>query len=525
MGIIKDFINRSILRGKGISLKDPTLAAIFSNMASTGKLTTPYRQLASVYACVRAIAVNIAQVPFEVYKKGSDVPDTGYMGDLFQNVNPNLSRSQLWEATVTLLGVQGEAATIISEEEINGIPLYLTPVSGQYMKKAYSGNTWVGWHYMVNGDTIFVPKERVIYPKYYNPSDITCGQSPLEAVRLSLDSEYGAIKYNQTFFDQGQAPGSIFSTDDQLSDAAYKRLKHELINSQRGSKYMHQSLLLDGGVKISNLRPSNRDLEFLELRKFTLAEICMIYKVPKSEIGIYEDTNYATAMSADIGFWKKTLLPIMRMVTDVYNTAFLNPKGYYGAFDIKQIDALNNEIIAKAEAAEKFFNVGFSRDEINETLGLGFNPTSPDVSRQEMSAGTQAGKTVDKSMLTALEPSGENTEYMLKMLRDQKWKSLTGQLLPVIGGLKKGVRQYFHEVEQKIYKIFVKAVKAPDIDSLKIEEAFSDGKLRAIIEPYIKDSIMLGVSVHMLPEKEIQHMITTRGLKITRINETTRAEV
>ena len=295
MGIkqfVDDFMTVRAMRhlaGKSYSMKDPYLAKIFGSGAEDN-LTDPYSQISVVYAAVRAKAVNVAQVPFRVYPKDGDEEITrGPIVNLFNYVNPYSSKYQLWESVVTLLDTTGEAAVLLDPEVVDNIPVALWPFHKNNMTPKKQGGAVIGWEVKVNGTTQFFGNDEVIFNKYYNPHDQVRGLSPLSAAQLSLDAEWGAVNYNQDFFEKGTTVGAVYQTDDSLNDEQFKRLKNELIGARQGSSHMHEALLLDGGVKLSNLRPSNRDMEFLELRKFTREEIAMIYHVPKSELSLYED--------------------------------------------------------------------------------------------------------------------------------------------------------------------------------------------------------------------------------------------
>ena len=541
MGIIKDFKAFTDFKKKGISLSDPRLSAIF-NQNEDKKLTDPYKQISVVYSAVRAKAMNISQVPFKLYPMGSDVEITkGTIVDLFNNVNPYSSKFQLWEAIVTLLDITGEAVVVMDSETVNGIPAALWAIPRASMQEKKQGSTFTGFTVKLNGQDVFIPRDQMIFNKYYNPSNIVRGQSPLDAARISLDSEYGAVKYNQSFFDKGTTIGAVYQTDEVLGDAQFNRLKHDLIASRQGGNSMHEALLLDGGVKLSNLRPSNKDLEFLELRKFTREEIAMIYKVPKSELSLYEDVNYATAKSADASFWKKTLIPLMRLIQEQFNTDFLNRIGLEGFFDIMSIDVLNEDISQKADGAVKFWSMGVPFNVINEVMNLGFpeiqtgNTASFDL---KVSNVPEPVKGIDPAILKALtiplyEPvKGDQTnDVTMKKLRDAKWKSLMDPILPIMGRTSKAVKEYFFDVEQRLLKqlnknitdIHTKAVS--DLDLEWVINAFNDDRLKKAIEPGIEESIALGVSTANIPNETILNMIATRGKKIVSINGTAKDQV
>lgn len=542
MGIVNNFIDKiadkvtSNVTKTVFGLKTPYLTNIWEQNEETSKLTRPYEQLSAVYASIRAKAMNLAQVPFRVYQIGKEEPEEkGELVDLFNYVNRNMSRFQLWEAIVTLLDIHGEGPVYKDFSEVRGrkIPGALIPVNPKNMTPRYMNSIHVGWTVKLGNKTIETENDEWIFCKYFNPNDQLRGLAPISAAKLSLESEWGAVKYNEVFFKQGQAPGSVFTTEQKLSDQQYGRLQNELIGKNKGVDNAHRSLLLDGGLKLDNVRPSNRDMEYLEMRKFNREEIAMIFKVPKAELSLYEDINYATAQSSDLSFWKKTLIPLMRLIEDKFNTEFLQKLGYEGRFDIKAVDVLNHEVIEKAEAATQFFKLGIPANMINERLGLGFpdipggdEPPVPRVSTQQNSV-KQLRVAGDSELPTVETPEVD------KAVLEKKWKSLMDPILPEMGKASRRVKEYFYDVQQKILKRVIKNYGDPDNAVVEKAEAdeqyedigilFSDQDLKEAIYVSVVEATNQGATSLgdiPVPARQIRQAVQERAVKVVGINET-----
>lgn len=529
-----------------VSPKNPYLRMLM-NLGVDGEenLTRPYVQHPVFYAGVRAKARNIAQVPFRLYVKGSDVPferENHPLVRLFDDVNPLMSKYQLWEAAVTCLDIWGEAFIVKDRELVNGVPAYLWPQNPSEFKEQFRGTTFVGWEYTKNGKHEFIFPDEVIQPKYYNPYDSYRGLSPLKAMDTGLKADWSAIKYNKKFFDNDGTPGSVFSTDQNLTDPQYERLRAELIDSRRGTNNAFRGMLLDGGVKLANATPSNHDMQFLENRKFSREEIAMILGVPKPELQLYEDINYATSRSADLSFWKKTLLPLMRMLEEKYNTDLLSPLGFEGHFDTSGIDVLNEDLVQKAEAAAKFWQMGVPFMHINERLSLGFSEFEgwdmPKVQGPAFGASPSGDPDPGKDPLAGKsvtihgdrEPKKIDDQYATKELRAQVWKSKIRPVLPVIGRCNKNVKNYFYDIEQKILRAYAKKqdawiTKGEEDGFQDIDGLFNDDKLERAIHGPVEDALKIGLRNLEYPTAETETIIARRMGKISGINDTARANV
>jgi len=528
---------------KGANPVSPTnshFRRIFGWDTEDKKITKPYEQIATVYACNRVIARNVAQVPF-VIKQGDNPVTTGPIIALFNNVNDTMSRYQLWEAIVTQLGLWGEAFVVKDAEVVRGIPVALWIRSPADFKPAMRNGVWVGWEHFRDGVKEFLDKSQVIQPKYWNPYNQLRGMAPIDALMLSLQADWDAIRYNSKFFSQGGHVGEIFTTDERLNDQQYQRLEDQLINRRAGMESAHKGMVLDAGLKVQDLRKANKDMQFIELRKFTREEIAMVYGVPETELSLYKEIPYSNAVTADLGFWKKTLIPIMRLIEDKFNTDFLSELGYRGEFDVSQVDVLNAEVLEKADAAKTFYQIGIPTNQINARLGLGFeeipNGDEPFAGRPAPApAGLAVAEHEEKQLDIAGEPEMRriSDDQVRKEIRAAVWKRLDRKASPLVSACAREVKRYFHDTEQKLLRKIIKGkgddavLKAevpPDVERA-VHESIDDQVLIAIVSKYTGDAIELGWATIQtsakLSDDVARALILERTQTMRGINETLR---
>ena len=520
-------------------------STVFSGISIAGddtpKLTRPYEQLAVVHSAIRAKAVNLAQVPFRIYRTGADEPESGGpIVGLFEKPNTHMTTYDLWEWTVTMLDLYG-GAPVYPDQEVtrDGVPISLWPVAPSKLEVRKSNNTPIGWWVDFGNGKEFLSWDELVYPKYVHPRDSILGLAPLKALSMSLEGEWSAINYNQRFFDQGQTLGAVFSTDKALGDTQFKRMKDQLIERRKGLDGAHKSLLLDSGVKVVSQAITQKDMQFIDLRKYTRDEILMVFKVPKAELGIYEDINYATAQSQDEGFWRKSLIPLGRRIEAAYNHTILNKLGFVGRFDFQSVDALNQDILDKAESAQKYYEMGVPFNVINVRLSLGF----PDVEQGDIpfSGKTDATATLQQNSaakIKALYGGSLQVQSVAdgwtKAERTAKWKKLTDEVTPIQGKLKKAIRAYFYAIEREIVKRVTKdgsdaVTKDRKQDDFEwVEDLFSDEELRDSCEQYLREAAVAGfatVSTEAMPDAMVLNAVQERFEKLSGVNQTARDEV
>jgi HK97 family phage portal protein len=544
LAVLRERLSR--FERKSISPTDPTLASIFNWQlpGEAQKVTKPYAQIPIVYACVRARATNVAQVPLDLFQGDAEV-SAGPVWALLDNPNPRMSKYQLWEGVVTCMDLKGNAYILQDERLSKGVPLYLWLLNPERVDIAKDRNTgeFVGyWLKHAGRDTEFLEPERMIHFRTFNPWDDLLGLSPLDVARLTYETEWEAIQYNRNFFANDATPGLAFVSEQRLPDVYRQQLQKELIDRRKGTQHAHGAVLLEGGMDVKVVGLSQKDIQFLEQRKFNREEVCMIYKVPKAEVELYEDMNYATALSADRSFWKKTLIPIGVSVTAKLNRAFLGRFDLTAKFDWHAVDALNSELLEKVVAADKLVNMGFPLNAVNRRLQLGFEeveggdePRKPGPIPLSLQ---QLGKARERKSIEG--PVTEPLSVLSSGALGAKWVKIMTPLLPIIGAAGADVRNYFHEVKQRILRVFAKRahgrwvakeINWNEIDERAIVDAFSSADLQEALEKHIRKALGLGASSvagatpYKIDSPEAKRIIQEKLIKVLEVNETGKGQV
>jgi HK97 family phage portal protein len=343
-------------------------------------VTHPYNQHVWVHACVNAIAQNISGVPllfFTGSRKNKKLVDSGPLVQVMETPNPMMSGSQLVDATYVFLGITGEAIYILDRQNVTETPREIWtfhPSRFQHVPDENSGLI-KGWIYTKGAKRIPLEPHEVLFFRYFNPDDDYRGLSPLQAAKLGIDQDYYAAQYNANFFLNSAQPGGVLETSENLVQEEFDRLLAQWNDRHQGVAKGHQVALLEGGLTYKQTGISQRDMDFLEGRKYNREEIMAVYKVPKSELGLYEQINFATAKTMDRVFWTKTLLPKMVLYETILWSQFLSKLAgpeTWAEFDRTAIDALKEDLASLTDTSQKYWSMGVPFDIINETLGLGF---------------------------------------------------------------------------------------------------------------------------------------------------------
>lgn len=520
---------------------DPTLKQIFEKLGgSKHKLTNDFKQLPIVYACINSKARNISAVPWRFFKSNSDIElsHNDPIRILFDSPNMFMTGNDLFYGMEAFLCFRGE---FFFYPDINdtyrGIPLNLWLFNPDDVKQKEEGNAWTGWEVKLSGGKkiLNIPKEEMYLGKYWNPDNMLRGLSPISSLALTDSIRFNAMVFQDNFFKNDATPPLVFKKETIEQEANMKKFK-AAIRERRGANNAGKELILHGGWDVQTLTPSNKDIQVLKILEATTDEICAVFGVPKTELSIRDGLNYATALSEDRSYWKKTLLPDMMKIKSVLNE-WLNPLGYRTEPDLRSIPSLNYEWLELVEAAERLKNMGFKLSEINDKLGFGFEDVE-DVQPQPIviqppANNQEPSKSLNPDKYGNLQITHEE---QAKAVRAAIWKQLDDEVRGPEARAKAAVRKYFVEVERKTLRKLTKRLdfasvkeedRPPSVDELL--EFIDDEKLTNYIKGHIEEATKKGVDSIGVDWSTVDDdalaAIKKRVDKVTQINTTLKIEL
>ena len=344
----------------------------------TDKVTKPYEQVANVFKAVKAIADNVpqAELVFKDYKTEKEVYPEDLMS-LFDNPNPLMTRNQFMQATSGYLALYGEVAVILGKSvgQILGtrkLPAELWPVNPEKVTMETSGNAVTSYGY--NGQTFAV--DEVMFIKDFNPYSVFRGLAPTKVLSKIIEIDWASLLYSKAFFDNDATPGFMLTTDKPLTEVQRTRLNEWINKTHKGASKAFRSVILDNGVQPKTVGSSAKDSELSEHRNYTREEILGVWRVPKALFNITDTLNYATFMGQMKIFWLYGIEPILRQIEDAFNKhiVVLSNKNIYCEFDKSNVPAFQEDYKEKITYGKTLCDMGFTANEVNEKLKLGFEP-------------------------------------------------------------------------------------------------------------------------------------------------------
>jgi len=525
----------------------------------SGKLTHPYQEHVWVYACINAIAQSISAVPL-LFKTGtrkdSRVLESHPLIDLFETPNPLMSGSQLLEATLVYLGLTGEAFYILDRQSEREIPKELWVVHPGRFKEVLDEKSGLisGWIYSKGTRQIPLQPHEVVFFRYFNPYNDYRGLSPLQAARAGVEQDYWAGRYNLAFFQNSAQPGGVLETSGNLTDEEYQRILAQWQDRHAGASKAHAIALLEGGLTYKQTGLSQKDMDFLEQRKWNREEIMAAFKVPKTELGLYEDVNYASSKTQRKLFWENTLLPKMALFEFVLWSQLLRRiEGgrIWAEFDYSSISALHEDRNELVDSAQKLWSMGVPLNTVNEYLGLGL---------PQVEGGDVGYLPFNLAPVTHVAPPKEPAKELIAHAADSSpslllaapffirrfdpeayWKAYLAIHTPLEKTVQSKVSRYFYEQRKrqlrKLEEALGKAVtRELAVESLLLDSEEENAVLRKMIWPlYLEIGQQAGESllaelgadpgIFTLVDTPAMAALKNKLIKVVGINDTVREQL
>ena len=476
-----------------------------------------------VYACVKRRADKVASIRLNLYerKNESEVEENKSHDvlDLLDRVNNFMTRYDLFEYTSMMWDLAGECFWWKIRDksgQIISIYPYLMPY---YMDVVPSKEEFVaGYAYHVpgTGETITFPADDIIHFKHANPTNPYRGLSPVKAAEYAISTDREGAKWNYNFFKNSARPDGLILYPGTMSEEKYQRMKTQWEVNHQGTLNAHKMAIIESGDPEGKIKSefvetgfAQKDMDFIEQRKFSRDEIFVIFGVPKG-IMIADDVNLANSKTHESIFIKDTIIPIYRKLVSYLNE-FLLPD--YDDSDSLFFD-FEDPTIRDIDSTLKYYESGLKNGWLSPN----------EIREQEGYEGFEGGESV--YMPVMMIPIGEAPEgkksHPVNIIRqrrsktekiDNLVKNLTAE---VKGSFSKIIKSKFKGIDTK--KKTLKAVKEVKRKKESTESIFANEKQRTeYINNYVKradrEEASLRVRLRTFFKKQESRVIGTIGKK------------
>lgn len=266
-----------------------------------------------------------ASVPVKLIdKQKNEVVESHPLLDTLNNPNGVLSGYQLKKLFFVYKGLTGETYWLKSDEvDSLGVPLALhvlpSHLANFHLEKTLQES-------FVQYGTERYSLDKIVRSIDPDPLNPYYGRGIVAASAGSIDADLSAVEFNRHFFANQARPSSVINIKNQLSDDARRRFKQEIEAMYTGTGNAGKPMLLEGDLTVTPYMLTQREMDYLNSRKFGKDEILAMFKVSPGMLGMVENVNRSNMEASDTIFAKSVLVPELTSYVNTLNTQYIPEK-------------------------------------------------------------------------------------------------------------------------------------------------------------------------------------------------------
>jgi HK97 family phage portal protein len=212
-------------------------------------------------------------------------------------------------------------------------------------------------------------EQRTFYRDYRpDPEYPSLGKSIVSAAASAIDTDEKAKRYNRQFFANAARPSMLVESQKQMTDLAYNRWKQQLNELYTGEFNAYKPLLLEGGAQAKPFALTQKDMDFLQGRKFSMDEILAMFGISPAMLGMIVAANRANMEAAEYNFAKWVLLPRVKAFAKFVNKYIIDE--FDPSLELSFENFVPDDIAAKTTERKEAAGIWQTVNEIRKEMGL-----------------------------------------------------------------------------------------------------------------------------------------------------------
>lgn len=279
----------------------PTASGVLVSQASA-------MQVSAVFACVTILSYDLAKLGASIFhgqRKGARVKAKNHP------LYPLLTAPAPWLTWFEFVGMmqascllRGNGYAVILRDN-RGRPTMLVPINPDRVAlwEAPDGElfymvTRAGLHEMaiLAHEPLLIHSDDILHLKSLTMNGLL-GLSPISMARESIGLAIAQEQLAARWAGNSAQPRGILTTEQRLTEESAKRMKADWVALNSGLYNAGKTAVLEAGLKWQPLQMTSHDMEFLAARKFQLAEIARIFRVPLYMLGDDQHSSRGTAIT------------------------------------------------------------------------------------------------------------------------------------------------------------------------------------------------------------------------------------
>lgn len=294
--------------------------------------TTTALQISAVFACIKILAESVACLPLHVYRRDGNSKTLATEHPLYyllhDSPNPEMTAYSFKENIMLYLLTSGNSYSQILSNKAGRISgLYPLQADRMTVKRDDSGKLVYTYRpstgeneHMKTSAEITLRRENVLHIPALGFDGIS-GYSPIAMARNAIGVAMACEEYGAKFFENGARPSGVLKVPHVLKDP--KKLAASW-QTAYGGENSGRTAVLEEGVEYQQLSLNQNDAQFLETRKFQIAEIARIFRVPLHMLNELDRATFSNITQQSLEFITYTLTPWLIRLEQSFNKALFS---------------------------------------------------------------------------------------------------------------------------------------------------------------------------------------------------------
>ena len=333
-----------------------------------------YNGSSIVYACVEKRAKLVASIPWRAATKNDkgeiEFQPNSPLQMLIDRPNPDESWYELIYKASQMLDLSGQAFISEIKAGARNQPQELWVLPSQGMKIQPSTTRLVD-HYEYQRQRI--ESDDMVMLKMPNPNSPWFGMPVLMAGAKATDIDRESGVWQKVSLENRGASDINIKVPDTATQEQVDSVKAQYRQQQAGAKNARKAMVTNAEIQM--LGQNAIELDFVNSRRAIWTEICAVFGLSLSNLGMTEDVNLANAGAMNKALWENTIIPQLELMKRQFNHQLASEYGPEWCMvpDLTNVEALQENRADKLLAAKDLYSMGVPFNVISEKLELGID--------------------------------------------------------------------------------------------------------------------------------------------------------